>query len=359
MNDGAVSYEDFSKDYRKDIRRKKTLIIGISVLAFIAGMLEIALGPYKIGFIEAYQVFFNHLIGNPVANRIDDYVIWNINAPRALAVVFVGAGLGICGVAMQSALKNPLADPYMTGISAGANMGVSLAMVLGIFIVPFASGNFGLIANAFIFALMPATAIVVVSSFKRHAGPTTMILIGIAIMYVFSSFTTMVKLVASDESYAEVFSWALGTLGSANWENLPIIIGATIGGILLLSAMSVKLNLLALNENLTISSGLNPKRTRIVVIALSSLVTAVLVCFTGTIGFIGLVAPHIMRIFLGSDNRYLLPASAAAGAFILAVADCIAIELTSTGLPVGVITSLIGGPLFIYILINQHRRVWT
>ena len=104
---------------------------------------------------------------------------------------------------------------------------------------------------------------------------------------------------------------------------------------------------------------MKPKRARLLTIVIVSLVTATLVCFTGTIGFVGLVAPHIMRIFIGSDNRYLIPASAASGALVLALSDCVAIELTNTGLPVGVVTSLVGGPLFIYILIKQHRKVWN
>ncbi|MDR1690546.1 MAG: iron ABC transporter permease, partial [Candidatus Methanoplasma sp.] len=290
---------------------------------------------------------------------MNDYVVWEKSTPRAIAAVAAGAGLGVCGAAMQSALKNPLADPYMTGIASGADFGVSLAVIAGIVFIPFLPGTLGMISNAFVLSLIPAMVIIGISSLKKRAGPTMMILIGIAVMYVFSAFTTMLKLAASDEAYAEVFTWSLGTLGSSTWNTVPFLIFAAVVGITVLYMMHAKLNLLSTDDGMALSSGIDPKRVRLIAIVVVSLVTATLVCFTGTIGFVGLVAPHIMRIFIGSDNRFLIPASAACGAFVLACSDCIAIEVISTGLPVGVITSLIGGPLFIYILINQHKKVWN
>lgn len=274
-------------------------------------------------------------------------------------MLFVGAGLGICGAAMQSALRNPLADPYMTGISSGANFGIALASIAGIVVFPFFTDNMGAIGNAFVLSLIPAAVIVLASGFRRSSNPTTMILVGIAVMYIFSSFTTMLNLAASSETFASVFMWGLGTLGSVGWETLPYLICATVAGTVLLSWLSTQLNILSCDEKLAVSSGIRPKTVRLLTIGVVSIVTATLVCFTGTIGFVGLVAPHVMRIFVDSDNRYLLPASAACGAFVLAAADCLAVEITATGLPVGVITSIIGGPLFIYLLVSQHRKVWN
>ncbi len=354
-----MSFEGFEESYRRRIRRKRLVIAIMLVLAAVAALLEIALGPYEIGFGEAYRVFFDHLTGVPIDNATDEYVVWEKNAPRGLAVFFVGAGLGICGAAMQSALRNPLADPYMTGISSGANFGIALASVAGVVILPFLTGSMGSIGNAFVLSLIPAAVIMLASGFRSSSNPTTMILVGIAVMYVFSSFTTMLNLAASSETFASVYMWGLGTLGSVSWDTLPYLICATLAGVALLSMLSARLNILSCDENLAVSSGIRPKTVRLVTIAVVSLVTATLVCFTGTIGFVGLVAPHVMRIFIDSDNRYLLPASAACGAFVLAAADCLAVEITATGLPVGVITSIIGGPLFIYILVTQHRKVWN
>ena len=288
----------------------------------------------------------------------DDYVVWEKSAPRMVAVLTAGSAMGVCGAAMQSTLKNPLADPYITGISSGANFGVSLATIAGIFIVPGIGGDLGLILNAFVISLVPAITIISLSSVRRRTGPTTMILIGIAVMYLFGACTTMLKLTASEESYATVFAWSLGTLGSITWETAPFLIASSVLAVLAFYLLHSRLNLLSNNDELATTSGLDVKKTRLASICVVSLVTATVVCFTGTIGFVGLVAPHVMRIFMGSDNRYLIPASAVAGALILAGADCIAIEVTATGLPVGVITSIIGGPIFIYILVRQHRRTW-
>lgn len=352
-------FEEFGKAYSRYTRRKKLMTLYVAVAAILVSLLEIALGPYDIGFFEAYRVFIDHILGNDPVSTLDDYVVWKKNTPRAIAVIAIGAGLGVCGAAMQSALRNPLADPYMTGIASGANFGVSLAAIAGIILIPAFTGDLGVISNAFILALVPAIVIISISGIRHGSNSTTMILVGIAVMYVFSAFTTMLKLSAPTETFASVYAWSLGTLGSVGWTTLPYVIVATVFGIILLYHMSVKLNLLSCSEDLAVSSGINPKNVRLISIAVVSLVTATLVCFTGTIGFVGLVAPHVMRIFLGSDNVYLIPATAACGAFVLAAADCIAIEITSTGLPVGVITSLIGGPLFIYILIKQHKNAWS
>lgn len=354
-----MRFEEFQTRYGQYTRRKILVIIAMAILAVAIGFLEIALGPYDIGFLEAYRVFFDHLAGVEPISELDDYVIWQRSVPRAIAVVTVGAGLGVCGAAMQSALRNPLADPYMTGIASGANFGIALAAVSGIVLLPFFTGDLGSISNAFILSLVPALTIIAISGTRKTSNSTTMILVGIAVMYVFSAFTTMLKLSASDDTFSSIYTWALGTLGSVTWQTAPYMIAATVIGIAFLSWMSIRLNILSCSDQLATATGINPKKIRLIAISVVSLVTAVLVCFTGTIGFVGLVAPHVMRMFIGSDNRYLVPASAACGAFVLAASDCLAIEITATGLPVGVITSLIGGPLFIYLLVKQHRRVWN
>ncbi len=354
-----TAYEEFKKGYKAVARRKKAIILLVAVMAVVTAVLRIAFGAYEISFFDSYRVLFEHLAGVTPENRLDDYFIWVRNTPRAIAVFVVGAALGVCGAAMQSTLKNPLADPYMTGIASGANLGISIAVVCGVSLLPFVDGQAGYIANAFVLSLIPAFFIVGISSLKKSISPAMMILVGVAVMYVFSAMSTMLNLLASPTQYVYIYSWSLGTLGSIEWQHLPFLISATVLGIVLLTFLHAKLNLLSYTDSESISLGLKPKQVRVVSILVVSLVTAVMVCFSGTIGFVGLVAPHIMRILIGSDNRYLIPASAAGGAFMLAAADTIAVEITPAGLPVGVITSLIGGPLFILILIRQHKKIWS
>lgn len=331
------------------------------VIAFLAMGLELSFGKYDIGFIESYRILIDHLMGiipTDETEKMKDYVIWDLRFPRAIAGLAVGAGLGVCGAAMQSALKNPLADPYTTGIASGASFGACLAIILGISLIPGLYSESATIMNAFIFALIPAAMIIVISKFKKNITPAAMVLIGIAVMYIFTAATTMLKVTASEESLAEIYIWNIGTLGKASWSNVWYMVVAALFGIVAFQILAKKLNVLVMCDQGAITLGVNPKKTRLITLGIVSLVTAVLVGFTGTIGFVGLVAPHVVRIFLGSDNKYLIPASAAFGAMMLLLADCIAKSAGSTGLPVGTITALIGGPLFLYLLIKQSKSAW-
>jgi iron complex transport system permease protein len=331
------------------------------VIAFLAMGLELSFGKYDIGFVESYRILIDHILGVlPIDEtaKMKDYVIWDLRFPRAIAGLAVGAGLGVCGAAMQSALKNPLADPYTTGIASGASFGACLAIILGISLIPGLYSESATMMNAFIFALIPAAMIIIISKFKKNITPAAMVLIGIAVMYIFTAATTMLKVTASEESLAEIYIWNIGTLGKASWSNVWYMVVAALLGIVAFQILAKKLNVLVMCDQSAITLGVNPKKTRLITLGIVSLVTAVLVGFTGTIGFVGLVAPHVVRIFLGSDNKYLIPASAAFGAMMLLLADCIAKSAGSTGLPVGTITALIGGPLFLYLLIKQSKSAW-
>lgn len=326
----------------------------------IAIGLALSMGKYEMGFFESYEILFNHLRGIVPTSSSDimkDYVVWDQRVPRAVAGLAVGAGLGVCGAAMQSSMKNPLADPYTTGISSGAALGATLMLTTGLCLVPFLSGETAIIVNAFLFALIPSGIIIFISVFRK-TSPTSMILTGVAVMYVFSATTSLLMLYAVPEDLAEAYIWTVGTLGKATWDNIGFLIAAALFGMCALQIFAKKLNILALSDESAVGLGVNAKRTRVVVLVIVSTVTAILVSFTGTIGFVGLVAPHMVRIFIGSDNRYLIPASAAFGAMLLLVADCIAKVAGSAGLPVGVITALIGGPLFLMLLMKQRRSAW-
>ncbi|WP_400207070.1 FecCD family ABC transporter permease [Candidatus Methanomassiliicoccus intestinalis] len=337
---------------------KKLLFILVCIIAAIVVMgLAVSFGKYDVGFFESYEIIWNHLLGNADPGSMKDHVVWDLRLPRALMAIAVGAGLAVCGAAMQSMMRNPLADPYTTGVSSGASLGAALAIILGFCVFPSLSGQSAIVVNAFIFSLIPAVIIVLISKFRKPT-PTSMILAGIAVMYIFSATTTLLMLIANPEDLAEVYIWNVGTLGKATWDNIPVVIAMSIAGIILLMLVSKKLNVLVAGDKAAISLGVNADALRVYCLLVISLVTAAIVSFTGTIGFVGLIAPHVVRIFVGSDNRYLLPASAAFGAAMLICADCLAKEAGSTGLPVGVITAIIGGPLFILLLIKQRKSAW-
>lgn len=323
--------------------------------------LQLSFGKYSIGFLESYGILIDHLKGivpTEGVERMKHYVVWDLRLPRALAGLAVGAGLGMCGAVMQSSLKNPLADPYTTGIASGASLGASVAIILGLCIIPGIYGEGAIVVNAFAFALVPVILIISMSRFKKNITPAGMILIGIAVMYIFSATTTLLKITASEESLAEVYIWSVGTLGKAGWDNVWYMIAAAAAGIVVFQSLARRLNVLVMCDSGAVALGVDPKRVRLASLGVVSLVTAVLVSFTGTIGFVGLVAPHMVRMFIGSDNRYLIPASAAFGALMLLASDCVARNIAAVELPVGTITALIGGPLFLYLIIRQTKSAW-
>lgn len=328
----------------------------MAVIAVIVFFLTLGVGTYRISIPDAIEVFFQHLSGNIVNERADHY-IWDIRVPRALAAVLVGAGLAIGGVVMQNLLRNPLAEPYTMGVSSGAMFGVTLSIGLGVSIFPFLGNDVATMANAFLFSLIPVGIILLISAFKKIT-PVMMILVGIAIMYLFSSVNQIVMSTTSSETMTEIYSWSIGTLARADWDNIPLIAGVSIVLGVVIYAMSGRLDLMYSGDRSAQSLGLKVNAFRIGILVLTSFLTASLVCCTGTVGFVGLVAPHIARIFVGSNNRYLIPASVAFGVAFLLCADTIAKMVGTGGLPVGVISSLVGGPLFLYILINQRKRAW-
>jgi iron complex transport system permease protein len=352
---------EFKERYLRYISRKMTFVIICLTVSVLAIGLQLSFGKYSIGFFESYGILIDHLRGIiPVEGtaRMKHYVVWELRTPRALAGLAVGAGLGMCGAVMQSSLKNPLADPYTTGIASGAGLGAAIAIVLGLCIIPGISGEGAIVVNAFVFSMIPVTMIITMSRLKRSVTPSGMILIGIAVMYIFTATTTLLKLTASEESLAEVYMWSVGTLGKAGWDNIWFMIAAALTGAVIFQLLARRLNVLVMCDSGAVTLGVDPRRTRLLALGAVSLVTAVLVSFTGTIGFVGLVAPHMVRMFIGSDNKYLIPASAAFGALMLLIADFVARNAASVELPVGTITALIGGPLFLYLIVRQTRSAW-
>ena len=346
--------ETVVKDYHNYTRRKWLFIVICIFAAFITAGYALTVGDFDIGFFESYEILWQHITSN-IVNTKYDYIITEYRLPRIVVGLIAGAGLAVAGATMQSLLKNPLADPYTTGVSSGAGFGASLAIVMGATVV---SGQYSIVINAFIFSLIPTFVIILVSKIK-NASPTVMIMAGIAVMYIFNALTTVIKLWADPNGLAAVFRWQVGTLSGASWSEVPIMLVITVAGYIVLQFLSKKLNVLSTGDESAKSLGIDVERLRIICLVTVALVTAAIVAFTGLIGFVGLVAPHIVRIFIGSDNRYLLPASAIFGAALLVIADLVGRTIIApTVLQVGVITAFIGGPLFLWLIMKKDSKVW-
>jgi iron complex transport system permease protein len=256
---------------------------------------------------------------------------------------------------MQSTLKNPMADSYTTGVSSGAAFGATLSIVAGFTLF---SSQFGMLVNAFVFSLAP-TAVIILVSKLRNVSSTSMILAGLAVMYIFNACTTVLKLWAEPDALASLYRWQVGSLNNMIWGNVPVMLAVTTIGSIAVLLLSNKINILSSGDESAKSLGVNAQNLRVICLAIVSLITASIVSFTGTIGFVGLVAPHIVRLFIGSDNRFLIPASGAFGALLLLVSDFIGRTVIAPAvLEVGVITAFIGGPMFLYLIIRQKREAW-
>ncbi len=364
--------EDLKSQYKRFIGRKILFILVTIAFTFAIAGIAALVGSYypPISFVEVYTIIWqvipkivnNH--GYIAAHGIDaffreyltgkEFVIWELRLPRIILGVFAGMGLAIAGTAMQGILRNPLASPFTLGISAGAGFGATLALIPGIALV---GGEYFVIGNAFIFAMVPSFVIIGLSRYRR-ATPETMILAGIAMFYMFEGMTTLLRFSAIPEDEAEVFHWLVGTLGKASWANIIPVSAIVAICILPLIWKSWDLNVLGAGDEAAKSLGVNVERIRVYILLIASLLTAGIICFTGIIGFIGLVAPHICRMVIGGDNRFLIPASGFFGAALLLSADTLARTIVAMVLPVGAVTYFLGGPLFLYLILKRRREFW-
>jgi len=360
MEEGFTSSE-LKKEYRSYTKRKIAFILICAIVAFASVGLSASVGGRTIEFFQVYSVILDHLLGKPLEQGtvewMDDYVIWNIRLPRAIFAAVAGSGLAVAGVAMQSVMKNPLADPYTTGVSSGACFGVSIAMILG-FTAFNQGGQIGLIINAFVFALIPMALIAVISPMSR-SSPATLILAGVALSYLFNAFNTLLMITTDSETLAEVYRWQVGSFTNMTWSNVYLMVTVTILGIIGILLMSRQLNLMSLGDDHAKSLGLDVNTIRIICLVIMSLMVASVIAFAGIIGFVGLISPHIVRMVIDSDNKFVIPAAAAFGAAFLMSADVISRLLSDiNAVPVGVVVSFIGAPIFLYLIIKQRNKLW-
>jgi iron complex transport system permease protein len=342
--------------YRRFTNRRIAFLLALVVVIILLMSVSISLGSSDISLNDFFAVILHRLFpAHFEVDRLADVVIWKLRLPRILMGVLAGIGLGVAGCTMQGVLRNPLADPYMLGVASSAGFGASLAILAGSGIF---AGQYMIIGNAFIFALLCSAIILGLSSHKG-ATPEAMVLTGIALMFLFSAMTTLLQYFAEAEAVKAAVFWMIGDLGKATWGKLGIVGTVTACCVPFLIWKSWDLNIMGTGDESAKSLGIQVKRVRLVTMVVTSLMVASIVSFTGTIGFVGLVAPHISRMVIGGDNRYLIPASGLVGAALLALSDMVArMIIAPVILPVGVVTSFLGVPLFIYLIMRSGRTYW-
>ncbi|WSQ15406.1 iron chelate uptake ABC transporter family permease subunit [Streptomyces sp. NBC_01231] len=326
----------------------------VAGLVTLAGSLAVAItiGPADIGVGDVWSAVAAHLGGGPSQlSPIRDGIVWNLRLPRTLLAAVCGAGLAVCGAVMQSLLRNPLADPFVLGVSSGASTGAVVVVVLGA-----GGGALSVSGGAFVGAVC-SFALVLLLSHSLGATTDRVVLAGVAAMQLFSALTSFVVLTAADAQTTQgVLFWLLGSLGGAGWNDVWLCLAALAIALVVCLGSARTLDAFAFGQDAAASLGVSVARTRLVLLCVTALLTAALVSSAGAIGFVGLVLPHAARALTGPGHTRLLPVTALAGAVFLVWVDTLArTVLDPQEIPVGVVTSLIGVPAFVLVLYRTRR----
>ncbi|RMJ03228.1 Hemin transport system permease protein HmuU [Marinobacter litoralis] len=350
--DNSVPGTSLATQYRRFVLRRVLCLAALAVTAVIALLVDIASGPSMLGLGDVI-----HGLLNPdsldAGTRV---IIEDIRLPYALMAVVVGACLGLAGAEMQTVLNNPLASPFTLGVGAAATLGASLVIAFNISFLGLAA-HILLPLSAFVFAAV-ASLLILILSRSLGASVHAVVLFGIALLFGINAVVGLIQFVADAESVQQIVFWTMGSLARASMDKV-LIVALVLAVCVPFSLRNAwAMTLLRSGEEQARSLGIRVERLRLTVLMRVSLLTAAAMCFVGEIGFIGLVAPHIARLMLGEDHRFLLPGSALAGAVLLSLSS-IASKMLVPGvvLPVGIVTALVGIPLFILLIIGRSRRV--
>ena len=341
------------KEYKKN--KRKSIITGIAF--FIAGLILLIFftgqGAMDIDFLSTQKILMGKLLGiEDMISVFRDHeiaVVWDIRLPRIICGVFVGGGLAMAGAMFQSLLRNPLADPYTLGVSTGAAFGASLALLLNIMFALYLPVTL----FAFFFAFITLLLVIYVATRGGGIYSSNLIIAGIIIGSVLSAGISFIKMTAGENVSAIVF-WLMGSLASKTWVDVYIIVPVVLIGGLIAYYFADDLNIMTAGESNARTLGVNTKRIRLIYLITGSVITAACVSVSGIIGFVGLVIPHLLRYWLTSDNRMLIPLCMTLGGIILMLADNATRLLFVSEVPVGVLTTLIGGPFFIYVFVTRE-----
>lgn len=345
------------------------LLGGLTGLLFLSMTLGVTLGPveipvglvWRIALSEILRLLAQIIPFEPGAwlqigenwSKAQFNIIWLIRFPRVLLAVFVGAGLSVVGVTMQALVRNPLADPYLLGISSGASVGAVAALAFGVFAF---AGPYAISLGAFLGSLLTFLIVFLLAQNKGRLSPMRLVLSGIAVAYFFSGLTSFMTLTSDQQELARaVLAWLLGSLAGTDWAELILPGAALVLGSLYLVLQARSLNALSQGDETATTLGVDTTRFRRQLFLVVSLLTGTMVAVSGAIGFVGLMIPHVARLLVGADHRRVLPVSIFAGSIFLIWVDMVArIAFDPIELPVGVITALLGGPFFLWLL---HRRL--
>lgn len=328
------------------------MILGGGLVVSIT--IAVMLGPVQIAPGTVWKIVLSHLPGlngliEETWTKGDGHIVWDIRFPRVLLGVVVGGGLAVAGVAIQALIRNSLADPYILGVSSGASVAATLVILFGAFRF---FGQYALVFSAFLGSLAAMGMVFVLARVGGRVSTTRLLLSGIAVSMIMSAATNFIVTMAPrEEGIRSAMYWMMGSLTGAKWEYLTIPALIVVAGALILLFQYRALNALLMGEDAAVTLGVDIQAFRKFLVIVAALLTGTIVSVSGSIGFVGLMIPHIVRLMVGSDHRRVLPVSLLLGAVFIVWSDVFArLVLAPEELPIGIVTALCGGPFFIWML---------
>jgi len=339
--------------------KKIILLYGLLLTAiFLVLLFSVASGQTNIPFADVFHVLWANLFTGDMTGveQSIQSIVWQIRLPHALMAFIVGSGLALCGTILQAAVRNPLADPYILGISSGASLGATFAILIGVGQFSFLSFS-GVSAFAFLGAVLASATVLLLAEIGRTTT-TKLLLSGMIVQAICSAFASFIIYFAQNaQGMSAVIFWTMGSLAGANYPDLALLYVLVPIVALFFLTQTRTLDVLLLGEAASITLGINLGKMRRIYLLIAALLTGVIVSFSGVIGFVGLLVPHIVRGIVGSSHKHLLPVSILSGGLFLIVADMLARSLISQAeLPIGIVTAMIGAPIMLLILLKKEYR---
>ncbi len=331
----------------------KTYRIIISLFFFTAmiAVLSLFQGSYNIPFKKVLEIIvFKAFSWHDTWSAEQELIVWHIRLPRVLLVMFVGANLAVSGAVLQAIFKNPLVSPFILGISSGASLGASLVIVFFNYYNPYLIQT-----SAFIFSLFAVVSVFTISKLSGEDNVIILILAGVIVSTFFQAFVSLMQYFSATDKLQAIVFWNFGSFTTARWAGVLQTAPFSILGCIILVMLSWRINVMSLGDDAAQLLGINVKRFRILLILIVSLMTSSAVAICGPIGWVGLIVPHIVRMLVGSNNFHVLLCSIGFGSSFLLIVDLLSRVLTSYEIPIGIITSIIGAPFFVFIVYKTKQ----
>lgn len=324
------------------------MLVALLVVLAVVMMVAISIGAVSVPLGDVWRIVLRHLGGGgATGDPALDQIVWNFRTPRVVLAALVGAGLAASGVVLQAVVANPLADPYVLGVSSGASLGAVLVITL----TSGALGGLGVSSAAFVGAVGAVVLVFLLGQRGGRLAPTRLVLSGVAVGYLFLAATSYLQLQATPTELRTVMFWMLGSVAGAQWGQLTIVSIVVLTTTVALSLFGRQLNALLAGDESATALGVDVHRLRALLLVLASLLTGTVIAVAGGIGFVGLMIPHLVRLATGADHRRLLPRSALVGAIYLVVVDLLSRTVNRPNeLPLGILTALFGAPFFLWLL---------